>query len=364
MGLRPRLAGGQVLLGDLARAAPTLLGNLGGTFVPKASAKAPTFVTWALTERCPLTCDHCDMGTMTPELDRAQRVDLAHRLGASDVWGVSLIGGEPTIVPEVGDVATILKAAGKFVSLGTSGRRIDRHLDWILDAGLDNLTLSVDHHDAAAHDTFRGRDGLFDEVLHAVEQIRARRRGGKPQVQIRCTIHRGNFRELDAFVRFWRPKVDHLVFQIVQDNGIHSPRTRDVLFQPDDRPAFEAAIADLQAKHPFLRSPYLDLAARYVFEPEALHRDLAFRCLLVPATSLTILPSGDAKLCYGPDDAGVGSLVDTDLHELWAAARTRETRKRMQAEDYGCMCWEQACSGNLALLPVQRAVEALGGAAS
>ena len=355
--IRPRVAGGQVLLGDLLGAAPGLLANLASTVAPRPLHDAPTFVTWALTERCPLTCQHCDMGAATPELDRKQRIALAHQLASSGVWGVSLIGGEPTLVPELGDLAAILAEAGTLVSLGTSGRRLGRHLPWILALGIDQVTLSVDSHDAAAHDRFRGRPGLFAEVLEAAQILRNERRGAKPQVQIRATIHRGNFQALMELVDFWGPRVDNVLLQVVQNNGIHAVRDTGTLFQPEDRPALEASLAALQQAHPALRSPYLALAARYIFEPEALYRDIGFRCLLVPAATATILPDGRLTLCYGRPDALVGSLLESSLSALWTSAATQRIRRAMQSRDYGCMCWEQACSGNLGLVSAGRAVD-------
>lgn len=355
--MRPRLAGGQVPLGDLARAARPLLGNLAGARIGRPG-DAPSFVTWALTERCPLTCEHCDMGAATPELRRPERIALAHRLAATDVWGISLIGGEASVIPELGDLAAILKHAGKFVSIGTSGLGWRRHVSWVRDLPIDSITFSVDSHDAAAHDRFRGRPGLFDEVVQAVDELRT---GDKPQVQVRCTIHRGNFEQLEDFVDFWRPRVDQILLQVVQDNGIHTVRDRSCLFVPEDRPAFEAAMTSLQARHPFLRSRYLDLAARYLFEPEALYDDIGFRCLLVPGASATILPDGGVKLCYGREDSRIGNLLDASLRDLWTSDSTASTRQRMQARDYGCMCWEQACSGNLELVRLSRARDAVLG---
>ena len=52
--------------------------------------------------------------------------------------------------------------------------------------------------------------------------------------------------------------------------------------------AFEEVFAELQATRPQLRTRYVDLAARYLFEPDALYRDIGFRCLLVPSTSATM----------------------------------------------------------------------------
>ncbi len=296
------------------------------------------------------------MGRPVAELNRKQRVALAHAIADAGVWGVSLIGGEPTLVDELGDLAAVLKARGVYVSLGTSGRNIESHLGWLVETGVDTVTFSVDSHRSDEHDRFRGLSGLFHQVEAAASTLRRQRRNKRPQIQVRCTIHRGNFRHLISYVDYWQEKVDGILLQIVQDNGIHSVRDHDVMFRPEDRLALERSLADLQKAHPWLRSPYLDMASRYVFEPDALYKDIGFRCLLVPATSMTILPNGDVKLCYGREDSRVGNVTKLSIRELWAHRATQATRKRMQSAEYGCMCWEQACSGNLTLVKAQRKI--------
>ena len=295
------------------------------------------------------------------ELGHDERLALARALGESDVWAVSLVGGEVTIVRELPEYAEILKRHGKYVSLATSGLGLARHLDRLLDAGLDSFTFSVDSHRPEAHDAFRGPNGLFESILAAIRRIRAAGRDGAPAVQIRCTINRLNFRELPAYMEFWDPLADNIVLQIVQDNGIHHVRDRAVMFRPEDRPALEEILAGLRARHPRLRTKHYELMPRYVFEPEALHEELGFRCLLVPATSAVIMPDGNVRLCYGRDDSLVGNVRESSLAEIWRSERTRETQRRMQSREYGCMCWEQACGGNLELIPLHNATErALG----
>ena len=63
------------------------------------------------------------------------------------------------------------------------------------------------------------------------------------------------------------------------------------------------------------------------------------------------------RLCYGRTDSLVGNVVQHSLEELWRSDRTRETQRRMQSKEYGCMCWEQACGGNLELIPIHDALE-------
>lgn len=349
-----------VTLGDLGPALVPLARNLAGTHLPVLRAKNPVFLSWAVTEGCNLACAHCSMNRPLPdELDRGQREAIARKLAASDAWGVSLIGGEPLLVPGVFDLARTLKAGGKRVFLGTSGDKLGRHVGDVLASGLDVLTVSVDAADAAHHDAFRKRVGLFDRVERALDELRARRSADGPRVQVRCTINRHNYLDLDAFIDHWQAHADNVLFQIIQDNGLHQVRDRSCLFQPEDRPAFERAYAALRARHPFLAGRYYDLLPRYVFERESLQRDIAFRCLLVPATTAVVEANGVVKLCHGRADSEIGSLVDAELDELWRAHRARAAREHMQSRDYGCMCWESSYARNLDLVEMSRLYDAL-----
>lgn len=351
-----------VTLGDLGPALVPLARNLAGTHLPVLRAKNPVFLSWAVTEACNLACAHCSMNRPLPdELDRAQRKVIARKLAASDAWGVSLIGGEPLLVDGLFDLARTIKDGGKKVFLGTSGDRLGRFVGAVLDAGIDVVTVSVDAADAAQHDAFRGRAGLFDRVEKALDDLRARRATDAPRVQVRCTINRRNYRDLDAVLDHWRGHADNVLLQIIQDNGLHQVRDRSVLFRPEDREDFERVYADLRARHPFLGGRYYDLLPRYVFEREALQRDIGFRCLLVPATTAVVEANGAVKLCHGRADSEIGSLLHADLDDLWRAHRASAARDRMQSRDYGCMCWESSYARNLDLVEMSRLYDAFTG---
>lgn len=350
-------ASGMVPTRDLFRGARSLAGNLVGTWTAKPLAKAPSFISWVVTERCPLRCQHCDMGVATPEWTRAERQDVAHQIGRTDVWAVSLIGGEPTILADLADCAAVLKGYGKYVSLGTSGIALARHLERLIALELDALVLSVDHEDPSEHEQFRGVPGLSAHLEAAIERVLATRTADKPRLQLRFTINRQNFRGLPAFLARWADRVDHVVLQIVQDNGLHHVRNPAVLFRPEDRPELEAVLAEVGRRWPAVRTKALDLMARYTYEAEQLRRDLGFRCLVVPATQLVILPDGGYKVCWGRSDSAVGSIRTESIESVWNSAKLQAIRRRMQSPDYGCMCWEAACGGNLELLPVARAVD-------
>lgn len=357
---RRRLTGGIVAPAALAGALPSLAGNAAAVLTGWAPFPAPVYLTWALTERCPLRCRHCDMGRPTRELPRDARLALAERIGRSRLWGVSLIGGEPSLVPELAELASTLERHRKYVTVGTSGRGLGRHLPALLGAGVDALVFSVDSHRAEDHDAFRGRAGLFEEVSAHIERVRAQR-GRRPRVQVRCTIHRDNFRDLPAILEHWEARADHVILQLIQDNGIHHVRDARVLFRPEDRGPLEQVLAELARARPALRTRYHALMARYVFDPTALREELGYRCLVVPGASMVLMPDGRVRLCYGREDSDVGDLMAEELDAVWQRAATRLTRRRMQSRSYGCMCWEAVCSPNMDLLPwVGRAERLLG----
>jgi MoaA/NifB/PqqE/SkfB family radical SAM enzyme len=344
-----------VVLRDLGPSIVPLARNIASFRLPMLRPKNPVFVTWAMTEACNLACAHCSMNRPLPdELDREQRLEMARRLAKSEIWGVSLIGGEPLLVDELFECARILKAGGKRLFLGTSGDRLGRFVNEVFDSGLDVITISSEGGSAAEHDAFRHRNGLFDRIVGAVDTISARRTGETPRLQIRVTINRHNFRSIDKIIDFWQQHVDTVLVQVIQNNCLHQARDPSCLFQPEDRPEFERIFADLRARYPFLQGRYYDLLPRFVFEPDALYQDIGFRCLLVPATSVVLEANGKVKLCHGRADSELGSLVDSSLTELWQSDHSDRARTSMQSPEYGCMCWESSYAKNLDLVEMSR----------
>ncbi|MEO7328932.1 MAG: radical SAM protein [Minicystis sp.] len=351
--LHPTTTG--VVLRDLGPSLLPLARNIASIRLPVLRPKNPVFATWAMTEACNLACAHCSMNRPLPdELDRSQKLEMARRLAASEVWGVSLIGGEPLLVDGIFDCARILKAAGKRVFLGTSGDRLERFIDEVFDVGLDVVTVSIEGSSAADHDAFRHRTGLFDRVVRAIDAISARRTGESPRLQIRCTINRHNYREIDKIIDFWQQHVDTVLVQVVQNNCLHQVRDTSCLFKPEDRPEFERVYAALRARYPFLTGSYYDLLPRFVFEPDQLYKDISFRCLLVPATSVILEANGKVKLCHGRADSELGSLLDSQLDEIWQSDHSDRARTNMQSPEYGCMCWESSYAKNLDLVDMSR----------
>lgn len=158
-------------------------------------------VTWEITESCNARCRHCCVGAghdgfyglPTEVLLRA--VSDMEALGVTAVY---LTGGEPLIRRDIRSILSRLSDVQDMkIYLVTNGWLVDRETAAFLKfVGLTALAVSLDSSDRKSHDDFRGRAGMFDRALcavqHAVEV-------GVP-VRISAIIWEGNVGRIDRLV--------------------------------------------------------------------------------------------------------------------------------------------------------------------
>ena len=256
---------------------------------------------------------------------------------------------------ELSSFSRFLYRFGGFLPQETSFFRRDL---WRQANGLDeSLHISMDSHRPELHDHLRNQPGLFRSVERSIRSLlESRQRAGRstPRIIVRCTVSRANFREMEAFASYWSERVDGILFQAVQHNALHSVRDRDLLFGPQDEPAFRRAVVALQRAHPFCRNRYHDLMPDYLFRPEALSRRLGLRCLLMSSVALTVLPDGRVVICYGSEDSVVGRLPDRSVHSIWTDPRTKAAQAALRQPHCGDYCWETHTPFNLFLVGLDR----------
>lgn len=141
---------------------------------------SPASAVVGLTYRCQLDCRHCSAGLYEkrgPELTAGELEKLFGGIAELGVPRVNLTGGEALLRPDLPGI--VAAASRRFVTvLESNGIAEDAaSLRRLKAAGLSCLAVSLDSPDAAAHDAYRGRAGLFAK---AVETVRAARREGLP----------------------------------------------------------------------------------------------------------------------------------------------------------------------------------------
>ena len=172
----------------------------------------PYVVSWNLTYRCNLACEHCylDAGAK-PLVDTDNFADRSE-LGTEECFRVIdeiaafapecvtiLTGGEPLLRRDILEIVRRAAERELWVVVGTNGVRITENLARRLaEAGVRGLSLSLDALDPDRHDHFRKVRGAWRNTVEGAEILN---RTGLPFI-VQTTVGSHNLGELDAIADF------------------------------------------------------------------------------------------------------------------------------------------------------------------
>ena len=176
----------------------------------KRSQKAerlPVCVYLETTNRCNLLCTTCPRtyAELEPPADMSWSlftsiVDQIPQLERAVLHGV----GEPMLVKNLPKMVRYLKDRGTYVLFNTNGTVLnDRNGRALIDAGLDELRVSLDASNAESFLAIRGAD-FFNRILRNVRRFRelqVREGHERPRVSAWLTGLKETIAELPAFVR-------------------------------------------------------------------------------------------------------------------------------------------------------------------
>jgi AdoMet-dependent heme synthase len=201
----------------------------------QAAFERPYVISWNLTYRCNLACEHCylDAGGK-PEVHTesfADRSELSTEECLRVVDEVAcfapdclliLTGGEPLLRRDIVEIIRYAAAKDLWVVVGTNGVKITQNLAEILHReGVRGLSLSLDALDERRHDVFRRVRGAW---RNTVEGAKILGRAGLPFI-VQTTVARHNVGELAAIADFAHDelgaKVWNLYFLVPTGRGAH-----------------------------------------------------------------------------------------------------------------------------------------------
>jgi radical SAM protein with 4Fe4S-binding SPASM domain len=172
----------------------------------------PYVVSWNLTYRCNLACEHCylDAGG-TPQVGTENFADRSE-LGTEECFKVIdeiaafapecltiLTGGEPLLRRDILEIVRRAAERGLWVVVGTNGVRITENVATRLaEAGARGLSLSLDALDPDRHDLFRRVRGAWRNTVEGAEILN---RAGLPFI-VQTTAGSHNLGELEAIADF------------------------------------------------------------------------------------------------------------------------------------------------------------------
>lgn len=201
--------------------ASTLEGPANGTV---EGFTRPYVISWNLTYRCNLACEHCylDAGG-APQVGTENFSDRSE-LGTEECFSVIddiaafapecltiLTGGEPLLRRDILEIVRRAADRGLWPVVGTNGVCITENVARRLsEAGARGLSLSLDALDADRHDRFRMVRGAWRNTVEGAEILN---RTGLPFI-IQTTAGSHNLHELDAIADFAHDRLGAKVWNL------------------------------------------------------------------------------------------------------------------------------------------------------
>ncbi len=299
---------------------------------PAAAFARPYVVSWNLTYRCNLACEHCylDAGpgkvktfafSDRSELSTEQCCRIVDQIAAFAPEAVTILtGGEPLLRRDIVDIVRYAVGKGLWVVVGTNGVKITENLARILQAeGVRGLALSLDALDPERHDAFRRVQGAWENTVEGAKILTG---VGLPFI-VQTTVGAHNRRELARIAAFAHDelgaKVWNVYFLVPSGRGSFvsdfSPAEYDVVL------AELAGIQRTWADRMLVNAkcaPHFVRTLLSADSPAPFPKSFAGGAGGCPAGThyLGIRPNGDVTPCpYLPLFAG--NLNATGLRDIW-----------------------------------------------
>jgi putative heme d1 biosynthesis radical SAM protein NirJ2 len=130
------------------------------------------FVSWNVTKRCNLSCEHCyrDAGDAAPqELNTVEAKHLIFELHQTGCKRIIFSGGEPLLREDIYELIEYATSIGIRSVLGTNGMLITYDVAKKLkQSGITRVGISIDSTKAQLHDKFRRYEGAFEQTLDGI----------------------------------------------------------------------------------------------------------------------------------------------------------------------------------------------------
>jgi radical SAM protein with 4Fe4S-binding SPASM domain len=299
-------------------------------------ATMPQAIGVVLTERCNYKCLSCACwrkdGTQVDEMSLDQWIaaftDVREFVGD---FNIQFGGGEPFVFKPFLDLVDWCCTAGIRWTMTTNGSAFSpKHAQRVADARPIAINISVDGATAAVHDLSRGVAGSLQAISRGIEELKnARQRSGSWfAIRIKPTVHRANFREMPALVR-WAEGIGATTIDFSPVRQWTPEVATQLWLRRADEDELRAVIATLIAMK--RSGAPIETEETRISSWVAHFRGESVTPSLGPCRvglrDYCILPNGDVRSCWFYPV--LGNVKNSSAKEIWRNAATRELRARM-----------------------------------
>lgn len=293
--------------------------------------------------RCNAKCKHCNLwekevSSVLPTAELRRVLDDFRAIGTS---GVGFTGGEPLLREDMIPLIEYGSKLGLVTHLTTNGWVLNRRVAAdLVKAGLDAVNISLDSASAEKHDALRGRTGLFDRAMEAIEAAAEAKRRLNPAftLTVVSVLSPENFGEINDLIQLvLGTPADMISFIPLHDmsglpDAIAKGRSPAICDEQSAATAREAVSVILEQKKK--RPERFDNSTRYLrlFERHFRGAPLNRPCRAGHVTYAVddtgaVFPCYPCALALKP----VADLGDTGLAELWRSRQYADIRKSISA---------------------------------
>jgi len=305
----------------------------GFRIVPK-----PVMMVWEATYRCPARCLSCNrwrIGASDTELTTAEARRLIDDAFALGVRLLVVSGGDPLMRGDLVTLGGYARARGMLTVLCTTGAPINEKNAHAIMESFDVFELPLDSLDPTLHDRLRGRKGMFDRTMTALELLLAHRQP-RHGIELTTVVGDENYREVGEINRRFAPLGIVTAMQPLHQ-GLYGATTEDHFsWAASYEDAWNQMVDNYQWYDGFSKQALESFFRQipiFVQTPEKL-RD-TYTCF-AGSYSFFVGPDGSVYIC----DAlrrPVGNIRERPLGDIWVGLGN--LRRAIASPQRGCNCW-------------------------
>jgi MoaA/NifB/PqqE/SkfB family radical SAM enzyme len=306
---------------------------------------------------CNLACPTCFRWTAKPdehELNLEQWKDVIRKLKDwLGTFNLTFTGGEPFLRKDLLDIFKFATDNGIVTGVVSNGSLIDKTLArQIVDSGLDGLCLSLNSLKRHIHNETRGTNGSYDEVMTAIENVKAVKEGMR--LSLSTTVVRENIGELVEMVEFvkatglygihFQPIMPATLLPTYDQDGnfkkipLGTPyknllKREEVIDDNGVDEVFDRLASMAEKGDPIISSVgHLKEMAKYLKNPT--NPELLEKVCQVGVKNLNIDPFGNARLCSIMEI--VGNVTKDSPDEIWRSVNASSQRENIRTCEKFC----------------------------
>jgi MoaA/NifB/PqqE/SkfB family radical SAM enzyme len=322
----------------------------------------PLDVICEITYICNLACPTCFRWTSKPDEHELNLEEWKTVLVKLKAWlgtfNLTFTGGEPFLRKDLLDIFKFASEIGLVTTVVSNGSLIDKTLARkIVASGLDGLCLSLNSLTPEVHNKTRGTDASFDEVMTAIDNMRAsegmRARDGM-RLSLSTTVVRENISELVEMVEWaksaglygihFQPIMPASTLPTFNKEGefkkisVGTPyrdllKKNEVIDDEGIDDVFNRLAFMAERGYPIINSTqHLKEMAKYLKDPT--NPEILEKVCQTGVKNFNIDPFGNVRLCSIMEV--VGNITKDSPAEIWRSANSSSQRERIRTCEKTC----------------------------